>query len=175
MAQVLQDSWSTLAVLTACQSAMGSADDAFSSVAAPFDQGGVDAVVAMSASVLVASATHYFEAFYHELAAGTPAPIAQERARQALHDDPRRHIHRRRRDEEGTPVELRDWWLPHFYQQRPLELRPTRPSGELKQEVAPSSVRLSESMPRRTTLRLQLDVPMNCCRLSAGCCKVNSW
>ncbi len=54
---------------------------------------------------------------------------------------------RRRKEEEGKPVELQDWWLPHFYQQRPLELRPTRPSGELKQELAPCSDRLSESMP----------------------------
>jgi len=147
VAQVLQDSGVRLAMLTACQSALSSADDAFSSVAARLIKSGVDAVAAMSASVLVASATRYAEAFYHELAAGAPAPTAQERARQALYDDPRRHILSRRKDEEGKPVELRDWWLPHFYQQRPLELRPTRPSGELKQELAPSSDRLSESMP----------------------------
>src|SRR6266702_5063858 len=147
VAQVLQDSGVRLAMLTACQSALSSADDAFSSVAARLIKSGVDAVAAMSASVLVASATRYAEAFYHELAAGAPAPTAQERARQALYDDPRRHLLSRRKDEEGKPVELRDWWLPHFYQQRTLELRPTRPSGELKQELAPSSDRLSESMP----------------------------
>src|SRR5205085_9375083 len=129
------------------QSAMSSASDAFSSVAARLVKSGVDAVLAMSASVLVVSATLYAEAFYRELAAGTPAPTAQERARQALYDDPLRHVHRRRRDEEGTPVKLRDWWLPHFYQQRPLELRPTRPSGELSQPIATSAVRLNESMP----------------------------
>ena len=55
LAQVLQDSGVRLAVLDACQSAMGAADDAFSSVAARLIQGGVDTVVAMSASVLVAS------------------------------------------------------------------------------------------------------------------------
>ena len=147
LAQVLQNSRVKLAVLTACQSAMSSADDAISSIAARLIQGGIDAVVAMSASVLVASATIYVEAFYRALVQGTPAPMAQEQARQALHDDPRRHLQRRRRDEEGKPVELRDWWLPHFYQQRPLELRPTRPSGELKQELAPASARLSENMP----------------------------
>src|SRR5207249_1156176 len=107
-------------VLTACQSAMSAADDAFSSVAARLIKGGVDAVAAMSSSVLVASATRYVEAFYRELARGTTAPVAQERARQALHDDPRRHTHRRRRGEEGQAVQLQDWWLPHFYQQRPL-------------------------------------------------------
>src|SRR6266480_2895151 len=45
VAQVLQNSRVKLAVLTACQSAMSSADDAFSSVAARLIQGGIDAVV----------------------------------------------------------------------------------------------------------------------------------
>src|SRR6266699_3719108 len=146
VAQVLLNSRVKLAVLTACQSAMGSAEDVFSSVAARLIQGGIDAVVAMSASVLVASATLYVEAFYRGIAEGISAPMAQEQARQALHDEPARHIIRRRRDEEGQPVELRDWWLPHFYQQRPLVLRATRPSGTLElQHAAPE--RLSESMP----------------------------
>src|SRR2546421_6947852 len=92
LAQVLQDSGVQLAVFNACQSAMSASDDALSSVAARLISGGIDAVVAMSASVLVACAARYVEAFYRELAAGTPAPTAQERARQALHDDPRRHI-----------------------------------------------------------------------------------
>src|SRR6266567_4128446 len=146
VAQVLLNSRVKLAVLTACQSAMSSADNAFSSVAARLIRGGIDAVVAMSASVLVASATLYVEAFYRGIAEGISAPMAQEQARQALHDEPARHIIRRRRDEEGQPVELRDWWLPHFYQQRPLVLRATRPSGTLElQQAAPD--RLSESMP----------------------------
>src|SRR6266487_1606083 len=146
VAQVLLNSRVKLAVLTACQSAMGSAEDAFSSVAARLIQGGIDALVAMSASVLVASATLYVEAFYHAIAEGISAPIAQEQARQALYDEPARHMIRRRRDEEGQPVELRDWWLPHFYQQRPVVLQATRPSGTL--ELQPVSVdRLSASMP----------------------------
>lgn len=147
VAQVLQDSGVRLAVLGACQSALGAADDAFSSVATRLIQGGVDAVVAMSASLLVASSTLFFEAFYRELVAGTPAPMAQERARQALHDDPRRHLLSRRRDEEGQPVELRDWWLPHYYQQRPLALRSTQQLSKPDAQVVPASSRLSESMP----------------------------
>ncbi len=139
LAQVLQNSGVRLAMLTACQSAMSGAEDAFSSVAAKLIRGGVDAVVAMSTSVLVASATRYTEAFYHALAEGTSAPMAQEQARQALYDDPRRHLLRRRRDEEGTPVELKDWWLPHFYQQRPLVLQPTKKpkSKQKKQHLVP--------------------------------------
>ncbi len=147
VAQVLQDSGVRLAVLDACQSALGAADDAFSSVATRLIQGGVDAVVAMSASLLVASSTRFFEAFYRELVAGTPAPIAQERARQALHDDPRRHLLSRRRDEEAQPVELRDWWLPHYYQQRPLALRSTQQLSKPEAQPVPASSRLSESMP----------------------------
>jgi tetratricopeptide (TPR) repeat protein len=147
LAQVLQDSGVRLAVLDACQSAMGSADDAFSSVATRLIQGGVDNVIAMSTSVLVTATTRYFEAFYRELVAGISTPTAQERARQALHDNPRRHMQHRRRDEEGKPVELQDWWLPHFYQQRPVVLRATKPSGKLDLQLASSSERLSESMP----------------------------
>jgi tetratricopeptide (TPR) repeat protein len=147
VAQVLQDSGVRLAVLDACQSALGAADDAFSSVATRLIQGGVDAVVAMSASLLVASSTLFFEAFYRELLAGTPAPMAQERARQALHDDPRRHLLSRRRDEEAQPVELRDWWLPHYYQQRPLVLRSTQQLSKPEAQLVPASSRLSESMP----------------------------
>jgi len=144
VAQVLHDSGVRLAVLTACQSAMSASDDAFSSVAARLIRGGVDAVVAMSTSVLVASATRYAETFYRELAAGTPVPVVQERARQALHDSPQRHLLRRRRDEEGKPVELRDWWLPHFYQQRPLKLQPSKPRRRDKEPLRILSSNLLE-------------------------------
>src|SRR6266567_1758971 len=149
LAQVLQDSGVWMAVLTACQSALGAADDAFSSVAARLIQGGVSAVAAMSASVLVASATRYTEAFYRELSMGTPAATAQERARQALHDDPRRHIHRRGRDDEGTVVELRDWWLPHYFQQRSLVLQTTgKPKSKAKKQPASALAgRLNTDMP----------------------------
>jgi tetratricopeptide (TPR) repeat protein len=148
VAQVLQHSGVRLAVLTACQSAMGSSDDAFSSVASRLIKGGVDAVVAMSASVLVVSATLYVEAFYHGLAMGIPASMAHERARQALYDNPSRHLSRRHRDEEGKPVELRDWWLPHFYQQRPLLLQATkRVQRRNKPQDTSLSSRLSDGMP----------------------------
>lgn len=122
LAQVLQDSGIRLAVLNACQSAQGGEDDALSSVAARLVQSGVDGVVAMSASVLVATAARYVAAFYGGLAAGRPAPLAHERARQELHADPRRHLHARDLDSPGEAVALRDWWLPHLYLQRELEL-----------------------------------------------------
>jgi tetratricopeptide (TPR) repeat protein len=124
LAQTLQDSQVQLAVLTACQSAMGSAEDVFSGVAARLIRGGVKAVSAMSASVLVVSAARYTEAFYKELAGGARASLAQERARQSLYTNPQRHTVSRYLSEEGAPVVLRDWWLPHFYQQVPLLLQP---------------------------------------------------
>jgi len=148
LAQILLDSGVRLAVLDACQSAMGSSENAFSSVATRLIQSGVDAVIAMSASVLVASSTRFFETFYRELAAGTPAPTAQERARQSLYDDPRRHLMSRKRDEEGQPVELRDWWLPHFYQQRALTLRATRaPRKRTQMQQTKPPTRFNDAMP----------------------------
>ncbi len=147
VAQVLQDSGVRLAVLTACQSALGAADDAFSSVAAQLIRSGVDAVMAMSASVLVVTASRYAEALYRALAAGTPTPVAQERARQALHDDPRRNMHRRRVDDEGTVVTLRDWWLPHYYQQRPVSLQPTKPARKRKKAPGTTLPRLNKTVP----------------------------
>jgi tetratricopeptide (TPR) repeat protein len=126
LGQVLQGSTVSLVVLNACQSAQGADDDAFSSVAGRLIQSGQDGVVAMSASVLVAATTRYVRAFYAELAEGTPVPTAHERARQVLHDDPRRHLLSRAPDREAERVELRDWWVPHFYQQRALTLRPSR-------------------------------------------------
>ena len=159
LAQVLQDSGVRLAVFTACQSAQGAMDDVFSSVAARLLKGGIDAVVAMSASVLVASATRYVEAFYRALTKGEAVPLAQERARQALHDDPRRHLSRRYQEDEGEPVRLSDWWLPHYYQQRPLLLEPTtspccRPHA---QAAIPGSIpiHLQPGDARRAALRLQ--------------------
>ena len=148
LAKVLRDSGVRLAVLTACQSAKSDLDDAFSSVAAQLIRNGIDAVVAMSSSILVASATRYVEVFYRALAAGVPVPVAQQRTQQALHDDPRRHLFRRRRDEVGTPVELLDWWIPHLYQQRTLLLQPVAgrsKSGE--QRLALSAPHPSGQLP----------------------------
>ena len=148
LAQVLQDSNVRLVVLTACQSAMSSAEDIFSSVAAQLIRCGVDAVVAMSTDVLVASTTRYAEAFYHALATGTSVLMAHEQARQALHNDPRRHLQRRHQDEAGTFVELCDWWMPHLYQQHAVFLQPTQAARRRKkQQITSPSSRLNEEMP----------------------------
>jgi hypothetical protein len=151
----LQDSGVLLAIFNACQSAVGAPDDVFCSVATRLIQGGIDAVVAMSASVLVVTATRYVEAFYRALSTGVAVLLAHERACQALHDDPRRHLTRRYEDIEGKPVRLRDWWLPHFYQRRPLLLEPvpapTTPSTSRRTRKQTSQdtsqPMLSETMP----------------------------
>jgi hypothetical protein len=66
----LQNSSVHLVVLNACQSAVGSEEHAFSSIAGQLIQHGIDAVIAMGASVLVTSIVRSVEAFYGALAAG---------------------------------------------------------------------------------------------------------
>lgn len=149
LATLFKESRVRLVMLTACQSAMGADDDAFSSVAAQLIHQGSDAVVAMSTSILVASATRYAEAFYRALARGAAVPLAHERARQQLQRDPRRHLLHRRLDEEGHRVQVNDWWLPHFYQQRPITFQ-LPPSGSSRKRVPASATplqRLNAEMP----------------------------
>lgn len=148
LAKILKNSGVRLAVLTACQSAMGTReDDAFSSVSTQLINNGVDAVIAMSSRILVISAALYAEAFYHALAKGLPVSIAQEQARQALHKDPHRHLFRRRQNEEAAPVTLADWWVPHFYQQRPLVLHATTAPRKHAQQQTSAPARFNDAMP----------------------------
>ncbi|MBS1967979.1 MAG: CHAT domain-containing protein, partial [Chloroflexi bacterium SZAS-1] len=161
LAEVLNGSGVRLAMLTACQSAMTGGDDPFSSVAGRLIRGGVDAVVAMSASVLVASAARYVEAFYRKVAAGQPVPAAHERARQALHADPRRHTHRRYADAPGEAVQLRDWWLPHFYQQRALDFQPAAAGTTGKKQVAArgQAASVAPALPAEIAAQVRLPDP----------------
>jgi hypothetical protein len=132
-----------LVVMTACKSDVGSIDDAFSSVATRLIQGGIDAVVAMSASVLVTTAIRYTEEFYRALFARRSIFIAQGQSLQALHADKRRSLLRHKRDSEEGSVKLLDWWVPHYYQQRPLELQPAQPVRKgKKREVSRLASRL---------------------------------
>ncbi|MFL5704999.1 MAG: CHAT domain-containing protein, partial [Ktedonobacteraceae bacterium] len=148
LAGVLRGSRVRLVVLTACQSAVSAADNPFSSIAGRLIQCGINAVVAMSANVLVATTVRYSEIFYRSLATGIIAPVAHERARQALHNNPLRQPHRRYESEAGTPVKLFDWWLPHFYQQRPLLLQPTSAARTRRKRsrVGPT-LHMNEGMP----------------------------
>ena len=147
MAKVLSNSGVRLAVLTACQSAMNTEVDAFSGVSTQLIIHGVDAVIAMGSSILVTSAALYAEAFYHALAEGLPVSIAQEQARQALHKDPHRHFFSRRQDEEAEPITLSDWWIPHFYQQRPLTLHATAVPQHRSRRQAATPPCFNDAMP----------------------------
>lgn len=110
-----------LIILSACQSAAMDGDEPMGSVAARLTHAGIPAVLAMSHSVLVATAKQLFATFYESLAYG--AGIGQ-----AL-DDARRHLysHPERGDRQRGPVritlKLYDWFLPTLYQgneDRPL-------------------------------------------------------
>jgi tetratricopeptide (TPR) repeat protein len=148
LAKVLKNSSVRLAVLTACKSAINTEDDAFSSASTQLIINGVNAVIAMSSSILETSAARYVEAFYRALVEGQPVYIAQDRARQALYRDPSRHLLSLQRDEEATPVKLYDWWVPHFYQQHPTLLQLTQPESTSAQLSRTSPIRyLNEEMP----------------------------
>jgi uncharacterized protein HemY len=151
LARVLQGSSVRLVVLTACQSAMGTNDDAFSSIAAQLIATGVDAVIAMSTSIITTAAAHYAETFYRTFVSGVSALEAHKQAQQVLHTDPRRYTASRTLSENSTYVELQDWWLPHFYQRRPLILQvpPTLfiPEQWSRQPPMPLINRLSDDMP----------------------------
>ncbi len=148
LARILGNRGIRLAVLTACQTAKSSAQDAFSSVATQLLQGGIDAVVAMSAGFLVTSAVYLVEAFYHTVASSSTISMAQEQARSMLYNKPQRHLSHRYLDEEGVPVKLHDWWVPHLYQQRPVLALVAQGRHVTKQQMSESpDPRLSEEMP----------------------------
>lgn len=148
LAEALGGSGIRLAVLTACKSATSATDDALSSVAAQLLRSGIDAVVAMSASFLVTSASCYVEAFYRALSHGTSISMAQERARQALQSEPSHDIHLHHSESRGIQVTLHDWWVPYYYQQRSIQIQPTKPIRERERFASPAPLpRLSVTMP----------------------------
>lgn len=148
LAEVLGERGVRLVMLTACKSATSAKNDVLSSVAAQLLRSGIDAVVAMSASFLVTSASRYVESFYRALSQGLSIPMAQERARQTLQSEPSRDIHLHHSESKGTTVTLQDWWVPHYYQQRPVQLQLAKPIREREQSTAPAPLpRLSENMP----------------------------
>lgn len=113
-----------LVVLSGCQTAQTSPDDAFSGVATGLLQRDLAAVLAMQFSVLDDSAIELARAFYAALAGGDSLAQAMQRARLAL------------RDFEAGPGY--DWGIPALYL-RAQELRlvdpaappPDQPSGPL--------------------------------------------
>src|SRR5205823_816893 len=97
-------------------------------------QGGVDAVVAMGATVLVTCTTRYVQAFYRTLLTSSSVATAQQQARQALYDNPNRSSPNSR--QEGMRIALSDWWVPHYYQQRSLVLQSAKRKRKRKTHSA---------------------------------------
>jgi tetratricopeptide (TPR) repeat protein len=104
----------SLMVLSACQSAMVTGDDALGCVAARLTHGGIPAVLAMTYSVLVTTTEQLFGKFYGELAGGESLGVALANARRDLYMRKRRG--QRWRGTEQIELELSDWFLPAWYQ-----------------------------------------------------------
>ena len=150
IAQFLHNTQVKLVVLTACQSAvlMG---DTLGSFAARLmqEQEEVAALVAMSATVLVSTATRYVEMFYRSLSHGLSPQIAHEQAVQVLSHDPLRHPHRRDPQDEGSRIALCDWWVPQFYQQRSLFSLSAQRVEQPQKPIEPSLLRLGLDVPSK--------------------------
>ncbi len=104
----------SLMVLSACQSAMVTGDDALGCVAARLTHSGIPAVLAMTYSVLVTTAEQLFGKCYGELAGGESLGVALANARRDLYLRKRRGL--RWRGTEQIELELADWFLPAWYQ-----------------------------------------------------------
>ena len=104
----------SLIVLSACQSAMVTGDDALGCVAARLTHSGIPAVLAMTYSVLVTTTEQLFGKFYGELAGGERLGVALANARRDLYLRKRRG--QRWRGTEQIELELADWFLPAWYQ-----------------------------------------------------------
>lgn len=108
---LLRDYRIPLVVLDACQTAQ--ADKASESVASELLKGGVASVVAMSHSVLVATAERFMHAFYDGLAGGKRVGEAMLTAQRRLKDDANR----------GnlfglSDLSLQDWFVPILFQEK---------------------------------------------------------
>ncbi|WP_345724814.1 tetratricopeptide repeat protein [Herpetosiphon gulosus] len=134
-AKLLNGAGVRLVLLDACQTSVmdtSESDDtdyqrqqALGSVATQLLAAGVPAVVAMSASVVPMTTALFFGEFYGLIAKGQSVPLALERARQALQSQPVRLYLSQNPDKDAESITLEDWWLPHFYQQREINLIPT--------------------------------------------------
>ncbi|MCI5126141.1 MAG: CHAT domain-containing protein, partial [Candidatus Electrothrix sp. AR5] len=109
-----------LVVLSACQSAAMDAEDAMSSVAAWLTHAGIPGVLAMTHSVLVATAGILFDRFYRSLFRGASVGKALDDARASLFYDPKRGERLRGfAGNQSVILELHDWFLPALYQTGP--------------------------------------------------------
>ncbi len=103
-----------LVLLSACQSAVMSGEDALSSVAPRLIRAGIPSVLAMTQSVLVETTRALSRHFYRELAAGRSIGAALDESRVQLYADTKRG--ERRRAAGTIALNLQDWFLPALYQ-----------------------------------------------------------
>lgn len=101
-----------LVYLDACHSAQSSADPQ-ASVAASLLEQGVGSVIAMSHSVLVATAQRFVEAFYKALAQGKRISAAMLQAQKYLYDEDYRD-----KVMGAGKLCLKDWFVPVLFQDR---------------------------------------------------------
>ncbi|MDJ0582188.1 tetratricopeptide repeat protein [Crocosphaera sp.] len=103
-----------LMVLSACQSAQVTGEDAMGSVAARLTHAGIPSVLAMTYSVLVVTAQQLFRKFYERLVKGDSIGQALDKARRDLYLN--RERGERQRGDERFTLRLYDWFLPALYQ-----------------------------------------------------------
>lgn len=103
-----------LIVLSACQSAAVSGEDAMGCVAARLTHVGIPAVLAMTHSVLVTSTRQLFGKFYQHLVRGEGIGEALDNARRDLYFN--RERGKRQRGDKQITLKLDDWFLPALYQ-----------------------------------------------------------
>ncbi len=124
----------SLMVLSACESAKVTGDDALGSVAARLTYGGIPAVLAMTYSVLVTTTEQLFGKFYGELAGGQSLGVALANARQDLHD--RQQRGKTWRGTKQVDQNLSDWFLPAWYQAGD-DIQLLHPSAPVSQIASP--------------------------------------
>jgi tetratricopeptide (TPR) repeat protein len=111
LGELLRDHCIPLVFLEACQTAQ--ADKASESVASEMLKQGVVSVVAMSHSVLVATASRFVRAFYQALAEGRRVGAAMLAGQRALKDDSLRgHVFG------SGEFRLHDWFVPVLFQEK---------------------------------------------------------
>ncbi len=108
---LLHDHRVPLVFLEACQTAMS--EQASESVATKLLSEGVASVVAMSHSVLVATASRFVESFYETLARGARVGDAMLEGQRRLKDDPLRG-----RIFGAGELRLEDWFVPVLFQEK---------------------------------------------------------
>jgi tetratricopeptide (TPR) repeat protein len=134
LGEVLHSQQISLIVLSACQSAMVTGDDALGCVAARLAQETIPAVLAMTYSVLVTMTEQLFGKFYEELAGGKSLGVALANARRDLYE--RQQRGKTWRGTEQVKQNLSDWFLPAWYQTRD-DIQLLQPSAQVPLMVSP--------------------------------------